>query len=98
MMRSAMRSDPDSLHDLTLDEDLQGIVKNLIPRYEDDRYNTTLATAARAFMIASLYYLLGDAESAGLMLPAQDTDSSTRNLDRLIRKSTGSDSIDYSYR
>ncbi|MDH3888132.1 MAG: hypothetical protein OEU78_06505 [Gammaproteobacteria bacterium] len=98
MMRSALRSDPDSLHDLTLDEDLQGIVKNLIPRYEDDRYNTTLATAARAFMIASLYYLLGDAESAGLVLPAQDTDSSTRNLDRLIRKSTGSDSIDYSYR
>lgn len=85
-MRGALRSDPDSLHNLTLDEDLQGIVKNLIHRYEDDRYDTTLATAATDFMIASLYYLLGDAESAGLVLPAQDTDSSTRNLDRLIQQ------------
>ena len=86
VMRSALRSDPDSLHDLTLDEDLQGIVKNLIHRYEDDREDTNLATAATNFMIASLYYLLGDAESAGLVLPAQDTDSSTRNLDRLIQQ------------
>ena len=85
-MRGALRSDPDSLHKLTLDEDLQGIVKNLIHRYEDDRYDSTLATAAMDFMIASLYYLLGDAESAGLVLPAQDTDSSTRNLDRLIQQ------------
>jgi len=37
-------------------------------------------------MIASLYYLLSDTESAGLILPAQDTDSSTRNLDRLIQQ------------
>ena len=85
-MRGALRSDPDSLHNLTLDEDLQGIVKNLIHRYEDDRDDTSLATAATDFMIASLYYLLGDAESAGLVLPAQDTDSSTRNLDRLIQQ------------
>ena len=85
-MRGALRSDPESLHNLKLDEDLQGIVKNLIHRYEDDRYDTSLATAATDFMIASLYYLLGDAESAGLVLPAQDTDSSTRNLDRLIQQ------------
>ena len=85
-MRGALRSDPGSLHNLKLDEDLQGIVKNLIHRYEDDREDTNLATAATNFMIASLYYLLGDAESAGLVLPAQDTDSSTRNLDRLIQQ------------
>ena len=85
-MRGALRSDPDSLHNLTLDEDLQGIVKNLVHRYEDDRDDTSLATAATDFMIASLYYLLGDTESAGLILPAQDTDSSTRNLDRLIQQ------------
>lgn len=85
-MRGALRSDPDSLHYLILDEDLQGIVKSLIFRYEDDSSHTTLAIAARNFMIASLYYLLGDAESAGLILPAQDTDSSTRNLDRLIQQ------------
>ena len=98
MMRSALRSDPDSLHKLTLDEDLQGTVKELIQRYEDDRNDTTLATAATDFMIASLYYLLGDTESASLVLPVQDKDNSTRNLDRLIRESMGSDSIDYSYR
>jgi tetratricopeptide (TPR) repeat protein len=85
-MRGALRSDPDSLHNLTLDEDLQGIVKNLIHHYEDGRDDTTLATAATDFMIASLYYLLGDAESAGLVLPAQDMDSSIRNLDRLIQQ------------
>lgn len=85
-MRGALRSDPDSLHYLILDEDLQGIVKSLISRYEDDSSHTTLAIAARDFMIASLYYLLGDADSAGLILPAQDTDSSTRNLDRLIQQ------------
>ena len=86
VMRGALRSDPDSLHHLVLDEDLQGIVRNLILRYEADSYQTTLATAAGNFMIASLYYLLGDADSAGLILPAQDTDSSTRNLDRLIQQ------------
>ena len=86
MMRSALRSDPDSLHKLPLDGDLQGIVKDLIRRYEDDRYDTTLATSATDFMMASLFYLLGDAEAAGLVLPAQDKDSSTRNLDRLIRQ------------
>jgi len=86
LMRAALRSDPDSLHHLILDQNLQGIVKNLIHRYEDDGYHTTLATAARHFMIASLYYLLGDAKSAGLILPAQDTDKSTRNLYRLIQQ------------
>lgn len=85
-MRGALRLDPDSLHQLILDEDLQGIVKNLLSQYEDDSSHTTLATAARNFMISSLYYLLGDAESAGLVLPVQDTDSSTRNLDHLIRQ------------
>ena len=85
-MRAALRTDPDSLHYLMLDQDLQDIVKNLIHRYEDDDHHTTLATAARHFMIASLYYLLGDAESAGLILPAQDTDKSARNLYRLIRQ------------
>lgn len=86
VMRAALRTDPDSLRYLVLDQDLQGIVKNLIDRYEDDDYHTTLATAARHFMISSLYYLLGDAESAGLILPARDTDKSARNLDRLIRQ------------
>ena len=35
-MRGALRSDPDALHNLSLDEDLQGIVKDLIHRYEDE--------------------------------------------------------------
>ena len=85
-MRGALRSDPDSLHYLVLEEDLQSIVKNLVLRYEADSYQTTLTTAASNFMIASLYYLLGDAGSADLFLPAQDTDSSTRNLDSLIQQ------------
>jgi hypothetical protein len=82
-MRSALRIDPESLINLTLDASLEGIVKNLITQYSDDRQDT-LAIVAKEFMIASLYYLLGDNDSAGKSLPVEDTDSSTKNLSRLI--------------
>ena len=82
-MRSALRIEPESLNNLTLDASLEGIVKDLITKYINDRQDT-LAIVAREFMIASLYYLLGDNESAGKSLPVEDTDSSTKNLSRLI--------------
>ena len=84
-MRSALRIDPESLINLTLDASLERIVKNLIAQYLDDREDT-LAIVAKEFMIASLYYLLGDNESAGKSLPVEDTDSSTKNLGRLIER------------
>ena len=82
-MRSAFRIDPESLNNLTLDARLEVIVKDLITKYMNDRQDT-LAMVAREFMISSLYYLLGDNESAGKSLPVDDTDSSTKNLSRLI--------------
>ena len=84
-MRSALRIDPDSLNHFMTDGYLQGIVLDLIYRYEDEDHHT-LATTARKFMIASLYYMLGDDESAGNILPVNDKDSSTRNLLRLIEQ------------
>lgn len=84
-MRSALRIDPESLNNLILDASLQSIIRNLINQYTDDRHDT-LAIVARDFMIASLYYLLGDDESAGKTLPVKDTDSSTKNLGRLIEQ------------
>ncbi|TNG03871.1 MAG: hypothetical protein EP297_00060 [Gammaproteobacteria bacterium] len=84
-MRSALRIDPESLNHLTLDASLQSIIRNLITQYTNDRHNT-LAIVARDFMIASLYYLLGDDVSAGKSLPVVDTDSSTENLGHLIEQ------------
>jgi hypothetical protein len=84
-MRSALRIEPESLNNLILDASLQNIIRNLITQYIDDRDNT-LAIVARDFMIASLYYLLGDDESAGKRLPVKDTDSSTKNLGLLIEQ------------
>jgi hypothetical protein len=84
-MRRAVRIDPDALHYLRLDEDMQGIVNNLIHRYEDDDYHTLEATD-RDFMVASLYYLLHNAEAAARILPDKDTHTSTQNLGRLIQQ------------
>jgi hypothetical protein len=84
-MRRAVRIDPDALHYLRLDEDMQGIVNNLIHRYEDDDYHT-LEAIDRDFMVASLYYLLHNAEAAARILPDKDTHTSTQNLGRLIQQ------------
>ena len=89
-MRRAVRIDPDALHYLTLDKNVQGIVKKLIHRYEDDGYHTLEATD-RDFMIASLYYLLHNAEAADRVLPDQDTHTSAQNLDRLIQQMRADD-------
>jgi len=84
-MRRAMRIDPDTLHYLTLDEDLKGIVNHLITRYKNDSHYR-VETTDRDFMVASLYYLLHDTEAAGRFLPDQDTHASAKNLDRLIHQ------------
>ena len=84
-MRRAMRIDPDTLHYLTLDEDLKGIVNHLITRYKNNsHYN--IETTDRDFMVASLYYLLHDTEAAGRFMPDQDTHISAKNLHRLIHQ------------
>ena len=89
-MRRAVRIDPDALHYLTLDKNVQGIVKKLIHRYEDDGYHTLEATD-RDFMIASLYYLLHNADAADQVLSDQDTHTSAQNLDRLIQQMRADD-------
>ena len=82
-MRSALRIEPDSLYYLTIDSELEGVLLDLVNQYRNDEQHT-LATTAREFMLASLYYLLGDDESAGKILPVNDKDISTRNLRRLV--------------
>jgi hypothetical protein len=84
-MRRATRIDPDALHYLTLDSGMQNVVSNLIHNYENDSSHGLEATD-RDFMVASLYYLLHDAEAADRVLPRQDAHTSVENLDRLIRQ------------
>lgn len=82
-MRAALRVDPDSLYNLMVQGHFRTIASALIHQYTNDRHRT-LATGARDFMIASLHILLGDTDSASLILPAGDTDKSTLNLAHLI--------------
>ena len=88
-MRRALEMDPDSIHYVTIDMSLRPRVEQLVTRYQSypDR---TSGNADAAFMLASLYYLLGDLSSArvqvDLGLAAGDRSSSTANLARLIDK------------
>ena len=82
-MRSALRTEPDSLYYFEADSELKDVLLDLVNQYRNDEQHT-LATTAREFMLASLYYLLGDDESARKILPVSDMDISSRNLRRLV--------------
>lgn len=88
-MRRALEIDPDSLHYLTVDESLRPRIEQLITRYQTNP-DLTSGIADAAFMLASLHYLLGNANSArgqaDLAVAAGDRRSSTVNLERLIDK------------
>ena len=88
-MRCALRIDPESMHSLSIDEQLQPGIERLIECYEafgcEIGHNHDMA-----FMIASLYYLLHDLESArtAIELAEEEGDRkpSTANLRSLIEQ------------
>ena len=88
-MRRALEIDPDSIHYVTIDESLRPRIEQLIARYQTNPDRTS-GNADAAFMLASLYYLLGDLKSARIQVDlgvaAGDRSSSTANLARLIDK------------
>ena len=86
-MRRACRVDPNAMHYVHLNEQLQSCVGQLADRYQsivDRSPNNREST----FMLASLHYLLGDMQSAqaeiNLAVQYGDRDQSTTNLRRLI--------------
>ncbi len=62
-MRRALRTDPKSLHYLTVDEALQPYILDVVDRYEE-RFNGSDRNPDNAFMIAALRYLLDDTDAA----------------------------------
>lgn len=88
-MRRALRVDPESLPGINIDEDLQPTVQRLIERYSVTG-SRDLHDRDRAFMIASLHYLLRDLDSAHtairLAIRAGDERPSTANLERVIEQ------------
>lgn len=85
-MRRALRYDPDALHYLQLDSELQEDLSGLIERYQGmltgDNNNDTVV------MITALHYLRGDISSAEQSMEAailSDNDASIVQLARLLR-------------
>ena len=62
-MRRALRTDPKSLHYLTVDEALQPYSLDVVDRYEE-RFNGSGRNPDNAFMISALRYLLDDTDAA----------------------------------
>ena len=83
-MRRALRLDPDSLHLVNGDASLRSKVEHLVQRYENSDLNRT-GDGDAYFMLAALYYLLGDYEASKRWIEqANDGPTSTENLHRLI--------------
>jgi len=88
-MRRALRTDPDALHYVTLDQQLDAKVEHIIQQYEKKlAYSSSDGDAA--FMLASLHYLRRDIEAAHTNIDqamlANHVSASTRNLKDLIDK------------
>jgi len=84
-MRRAAKIDPDSLHYLSLDSELEAVINNLVEDYnnsDDSKINET----DRGFMVATLNYLLHNHEAAQQALPVHDKQSSTVNVAGLIQQ------------
>ena len=88
-MRRAVRTDPNGMQALRLDEQLRPLVDSLIEKYA---YAATRPEdqADAAFMVASLQFLLRDREAAAEAIAqaqkAGDQSSSTANLKRMIEQ------------
>ena len=84
-MRCALRIDPESMHSLSIDEQLQSGIERLIESYEafgcEIGHNHDMA-----FMIASLYYLLRDLESARTAIELAEEGSHVRIVALLSRE------------
>lgn len=100
-MRRALRIDPDAMHYVAVDGALRQRVEQLIAHYVEGA-DDALDDAEVTFMLASLYYLLRESESAKnaikVALAGDGASLSTTNLGRIIERDladgTPSDSAD----
>ncbi len=88
-MRRALRIDPDAMHYVTVDGALRHRVEQLIARYVESA-DYALDDAEATFMLASLYYLLRESDSARnavkVALAGDASSPSTVNLGRIIER------------
>ncbi len=94
-MRRALRVDPDAMQYVTVDGALRHRVEQLIARYVESA-DYALDDAEATFMLASLYYLLRESDSARnavkVALAGDASSPSTVNLGRIIERDlTGAD-------
>ncbi len=94
-MRRALRIDPNAMHSVTVDGALRHRVEQLIARYVESA-DYALDDAEATFMLASLYYLLRESDSARnavkVALAGDASSPSTVNLVRIIERDlTGAD-------
>ncbi len=87
-MRRALRIDPKALHYVNLDEELRLMVEKLAERYEQSRQFSE-RDSGRSFMLAAMYYLLGDLDAGQEAIQySYNTSTSAENLKRLIQEET----------
>ncbi len=100
-MRRALRTDPKSLHYLTVDEALQPYVLDVVDRYEE-RLNGSGRNPDNAFMISALRYLLDDTDAArsaiGQAIDHGDDSTSAANLRGLLETYSAEESDDHTSR
>ncbi len=96
-MRRALRTDPKSLHYLTVDEALQPYILDVVERYEA-RFNGSGRNPDNAFMISALRYLLDDKDAArsaiGQAIDNGDDSTSAANLRGLLETYSAEESDD----
>ena len=100
-MRRALRTDPKSLHYLTVDEALQPYILDVVDRYEE-RFNGSGRNPDNAFMISALRYLLDDTDAArsaiGQAIDNGDDSTSAANLRGLLETYSAEESSDHTHR
>ncbi len=87
-MRRALRFEPEALHYMNVDKQLQKSIRELIHRYDYDSASEKATDAA--FMRAALHYLLREDKKARAAmdqaLRVRDDSASAKNLGKLIRE------------
>jgi len=100
-MRRALRTDPKSLHYLTVDEALQPYILDVVDRYEE-RFNGSGRNPDNAFMISALRYLLDDADAARSAITQAidhgDNSTSAANLRGLLETYSAKENDDHTHR
>ena len=94
-MRRALRIDPDSLHYVTIDDQLRPLIQRLTQDYQRSLQHDAHDRDA-ALMLASLHYLLRDAGQANVIVEQAiaegDQTESALHLKRLIDRRNAEDS------